>query len=371
VSQRVRFTGEPPHWLPEKARQAGSENDRSDSSGLCAVTWGTHHGCHSSQCFRSGPSVSSYRPEQYSRSSTWDRPRRSIMTRLGPRGTVAVATIALIVTACEQPRPCSQLRQTEVWRLTTVGFGTSQAAFWVVTMYNDDNGWARGTVGSFSPRTKHVRMRTAGDSMRLVMTDSAPAAPAHTYTMAGQCRGDGSVAGEYEVTRTGPVSALGTWTMRPTHEPPDNEHGPATQGQQARQPPPLGAASAEVTDSTALRKHRVHSILYVSGLLVGLAFLIWLVSTLTTDPRGYTHVATFHNRREAEDVLAQLQAVGIPGELDDHMTGSRSMGPRTYGTMRLLVPDKHVDEAVRVLRSRETERSTETRESGFAGDEAR
>ena len=75
------------------------------------------------------------------------------------------------------------------------------------------------------------------------------------------------------------------------------------------------------------------------------------VSNIRSDPRGYTHVATFSNEGEAERGRRMLEGKGIEVRLDDHSYRIAWGVPRDWGHIRFLVPDERVPEAVELLRS--------------------
>ena len=91
--------------------------------------------------------------------------------------------------------------------------------------------------------------------------------------------------------------------------------------------------------------------LYLAAVASGLTLLIWVVSTIRTDPRGYTHVATFTKDFEAERARKPLERAGIAVILDDHSYRSGWVWSRHEGHVRLLVTDERVKEAVELLQS--------------------
>ncbi len=83
----------------------------------------------------------------------------------------------------------------------------------------------------------------------------------------------------------------------------------------------------------------------------GLALLLWRVSTMRTDPEGYTEIAAL-GAFEIDRAVATLRGVGILTYADDHLTRGRWWGgSRTRGVVRLLVPLDRADEALRLLQA--------------------
>ena len=90
--------------------------------------------------------------------------------------------------------------------------------------------------------------------------------------------------------------------------------------------------------------------LYLGAVGAGLALIIWAASTLRTDPRGYTHIATCVRMADATHARTTLERRGISVLLDDHRhRHSWWAGVRAEGPVRLLVADARVGEAVEVL----------------------
>ncbi|HUL50633.1 MAG TPA: hypothetical protein VLT79_11510 [Gemmatimonadales bacterium] len=90
--------------------------------------------------------------------------------------------------------------------------------------------------------------------------------------------------------------------------------------------------------------------LYLGAVGAGLALIIWAASTLRTDPRGYTHIATCVQMADATRARTVLERKGIGVVLDDHRhRHSWWAGVRSEGPVRLLVPENRVGEAVDAL----------------------
>ena len=91
------------------------------------------------------------------------------------------------------------------------------------------------------------------------------------------------------------------------------------------------------------------ALLYLAAVSAGIGLHIRTVSTRRTDPPGYTHVATCDSLPEAGRAKTVLEQQGILVRLDDHSDGGwRGV---QVGSVRLLVPDQRVGEAVELLRS--------------------
>ena len=92
--------------------------------------------------------------------------------------------------------------------------------------------------------------------------------------------------------------------------------------------------------------------LYLGAVGAGLALIIWVASTLRTDPRGYTHIATCVRMTDATAARATLERKGISVLLDDHRhRHSWWAGVRGEGPVRVLVPDARVAAAVELLQA--------------------
>jgi len=255
-------------------------------------------------------------------------------------GSCIVLVLGLALTGCLQhSRPCGLVHLTGVWRLKVVATSSRQASFWIVTMSSDDTGSVRPTVQVLAARTTSFRrLRASADSVFLSMTDSFPSLPASTYSMEGRCLSDGSLSGEYQVAGRGLLQRYGTWAMSRADPQlaaaPTLQHAP---GSGLRRLTPQGASG-----------HELVSVAYLLAALAGIGLLIWIASTMRTDPRGYTHVATCGLVADAERARTVLERRGIPVRLDDH---SYPMSQRTGGGIRLLVPDDRIGEAVKHLQS--------------------
>jgi hypothetical protein len=95
----------------------------------------------------------------------------------------------------------------------------------------------------------------------------------------------------------------------------------------------------------------VQAILYVAAVGSVLALLTWAVTTIRTDPRGYTHVATCSADIEAERACRLLEKTGIRVIVDDHSYRSGWVWSRREGPVRFLVPDERVNEAAELLQA--------------------
>jgi len=83
------------------------------------------------------------------------------------------------------------------------------------------------------------------------------------------------------------------------------------------------------------------------GAAAGFGFLLWRLSTMRTDPAGYSQVGSFHSR-DAKHVVQVLEEAGIPVRAEDHTTRFSPLGGP--GAVRLLVPTQRLDEAILLLR---------------------
>lgn len=62
----------------------------------------------------------------------------------------------------------------------------------------------------------------------------------------------------------------------------------------------------------------IQALLNLGAVGAGMALIIWAVSRMRTDPRGYICIATFAKDYEAERACKVLEHAGIAPRLDDH-----------------------------------------------------
>jgi hypothetical protein len=84
-------------------------------------------------------------------------------------------------------------------------------------------------------------------------------------------------------------------------------------------------------------------ILSLVAIALGIAWLMWRMATIKTDPEGYSRIATYTDKGEVRQASRVLGNAGIRYQLDDH--SSHPQGTR----VRILVETGRFDEATRLL----------------------
>src|SRR3989442_12900691 len=84
--------------------------------------------------------------------------------------------------------------------------------------------------------------------------------------------------------------------------------------------------------------------LFIGGLGIALALVVWLASSLKTTPPGYTRIGSF-KQFEASAVERILQRAAIPTLVDNH-SGMDSGGRRDFSLVHVYVPTGDAASAV-------------------------
>jgi|SRR5882724_11859024 len=86
------------------------------------------------------------------------------------------------------------------------------------------------------------------------------------------------------------------------------------------------------------------SVLFVASFGVAMGVLIWRISTLNTDPTGFTTIAWFAVEREAEHAREILEEAGIRAHLEDYRQPLRCRMPNAPFALP-VTPRRHGNRA--------------------------